>query len=315
MRAFTSAIHGLITIAPGLWNFVRGKAFLFSINVANTCPIGCDCYWRIGGEEAKGKGIQMTEEQMVAFFYEMRARGFVDVFMIGGEPYARPALLEKLAGIIPLSVVVTSGTTPLRQLKDTVHNISIDGADAETHNRVRKSQGLYERIIKNLTRARRSFSPFPVFLHVVLNRINYRQLGEILRIWSVNGLADGVSVSTMTPIGEADRDLRLTSAQRYWIVDTLHQLKKDYQGFLTNTEVMIEMLRPDFTQHLTPESCRAARYFLAFDASGQRIEPCIFGPGADCSRCGCYMTTLGESLAKPSGIISTLQKSVARIRI
>jgi MoaA/NifB/PqqE/SkfB family radical SAM enzyme len=252
----------------------------------------------------------MTEGQMVAFFQKMKASGFIIAFMIGGEPYTRPALLEKLAGIIPLSVVVTSGTTPLRYLKDTAHHISIDGADAETHNRVRKSQGLYERIIKNVTKARQSFSPFPVYLHVLLNSLNYRQIGEILRVWSENRLADGVSVSTMTPIGEADRDLRLTPDQLYWIVETLHQLKKEYQGFLTNTEVMIEMLRPDFMQHLTPERCKSARYFWAYDASGQRIKQCIFGPEADCSQCGCYMTTLAESLATPSGLIANLRAGI-----
>ena len=307
MPTFTSAIEGLITITPGLWNLVKGKPLLFSINVSNVCPISCDCYWRIGGEEAKGKEIQMTEEEMTAFFYEMKAQGFICVFMIGGEPYTRPVLLEKLAGIIPLSVVVTSGTTPLRYLKDTAHHISIDGADAETHNRVRKSQGLYERIIKNLTKARQSFSPFPVYLHVVLNRINYGQVGEILRVWSENGLTDGVSVSTMTPIGEADRELRLTPDQLYWIVETLHQLKTEYRGFLTNTEVMIDMLRPDFMQHLTPERCKSARYFWAYDASGQRIKQCIFGPEADCSQCGCYMTTLAESLGTFKGLIANLQ--------
>src|SRR5262245_39306836 len=115
MQTFSSTIHGLMAIAPGFWNFIRGKPWVFGINVANMCQIGCDCYWRVGGEEAKGKEIQMTEAQMVVFFHEMKARGFVGVFMIGGEPYTRPALLEQLGGIIPVSLVVTSGTTPLRQ--------------------------------------------------------------------------------------------------------------------------------------------------------------------------------------------------------
>jgi len=307
MQAFTSTVHGLVALAPGVWNFIRGNPFVFGINVANMCPIGCDCYWRVGGEEAKGKEIQMTEEQMVAFFHEMKSRGFITVYMIGGEPYTRPALLEQLAGIIPVGYVVTSGTTPLRHLRATVHHLSIDGADAETHNLVRKSPGLYERIMKNLTRARESFSPFPVYIHIVLNRINYRQISEILAVWSENRLADGMAVSTLTPIGEADRGLHLTTEQRYWIVDTLHQLKKQYQGFLINSEVMIDRLRPDYTQHLTPENCKNAQYFWAFDASGQRIKQCIFGPTANCSQCGCVVTSFAESLATPRGIVSALR--------
>jgi MoaA/NifB/PqqE/SkfB family radical SAM enzyme len=304
MATFTATASGLMAIAPGIWSFVRGRPFAFSINVSNMCPLGCECYWRIGGEAAKGKEIQMTEDQMVTFFHEMRSRGFVGVYMIGGEPYTRPGLLERLDGILPVGHVVTSGTTPLRHLRHTVHHISIDGADAETHNAVRRSSGLYERIIRNLTRARESFSPFPAHIHVVLNSINYRQIGEILAVWSENGLADKMWVSTLTPIGEADRELRLTTQQRNWIVDTLHSLKKQYKGFLGNSEAILDILRPDYTQHLTPESCNLARFVWSLDASGQRIDQCVFGPQADCSQCGCVAMAYTQRLASPGGIVA-----------
>ena len=65
MRIIPPAVRGLIPLAPGLWNLFRGKPFLFSINVANMCPLNCDCYWRIGGEAAKGTEIQLTEVQML----------------------------------------------------------------------------------------------------------------------------------------------------------------------------------------------------------------------------------------------------------
>ena len=76
--------------------------------------------------------------------------------------------------------------------------------------------------------------------------------------------------------------------------------------------MMINMLRPDFTEHFTPEKCNNARYCWSFDASGQRIKPCIFGPYSNCSQCGAYGTTLAESLVSLKGIISNLQNGIGK---
>jgi len=65
---------------------------------------------------------------------------------------------------------VTSGTTPLRWFPRTTHMISIDGKDAATHNTVRQSAGLFERIETHLSRARAQWrGEFPAFAHCVLN--------------------------------------------------------------------------------------------------------------------------------------------------
>lgn len=267
-----------------------GKPFAFSFNVSDRCPINCDCYWR-----AQARVKELTDDEVTTFFQEKRSEGYVHVNLIGGEPYVRPALLEKIAGIIPFAWLVTSGTAPLRRLRHTTHIISIDGAAAETHDRVRKSRGLYDRIQKNVRRAREE-GIGPIFLHTVLNRLNYREIGGILREWSGNGLAQGVLISTMTPIqGSGDDSMHLSRDERVWIVSELHRLKPIFGDFMVITEAMIDRLHPDHTQLLSPEVCSTAQFIESYDAAGQRIKQCILSEKADCSECGCVVTTMSEN--------------------
>lgn len=294
----------LITVDTGpvgssIWNhipvFLRAAGrfarndnspYVFSFNIADRCPIGCNCYWR-----AQARVTELEDHEVVEFFQEKRKAGYVLANIVGGEPYVRPKLLEQVAGIIPFNWLITSGTTPLRRLRRTTHVISIDGGSAEMHNRVRRSQGLYERIVKNLGRARSS-GEFPAFIHTTLNAWNYREIGEVCRIWSSNGLADGILVSTLTPIREAGDDgLRLSRVQRGWIVDELLRLKTEYGNFMLQTPGMLRLLHPDHTATLSPETCSVSRFVESYDAAGKRIPQCILSDKADCSECGCVVST------------------------
>jgi len=217
------------------------------------------------------------------------------VTIVGGEPYVRPDLLSKVAGIIPLNWVVTSGTAPLRRLRNTTHVVSVDGGSAETHDQVRRSKGLYDRILKNLGKAL-SEGNFPTVLHTTLNSVNYQEIGRILAVWSTNGLADGFDISNLTPIKAAgDEGFRLSREQRIWIVDELLRLKGEFQDFLLMTETMIGSLHPDHTERLNPELCDTAKWIESYDAAGKRIPQCILSEKADCRECGCVITTTSDS--------------------
>lgn len=283
------------TLAHAFYRRLQGDsgAWAFSFNLSDRCPINCDCYWR-----AQNRVTELTDNEVAYFFNEKRDQGYLHVNIIGGEPYVRPDLLERVCGILPFSWVVTSGTTPLRKLRHATQVISIDGATAETHNAVRKSKGLYERIVKNVSKAKQS-GIGPLFIHTVLNHVNHRQIGEILKVWSENGLVQGVLVSTLTPIkGAGDDGLRLLRSERAWIVEELHRLKLIYGDFLMLTEAMIDRLHPEHTAGLNPEICSTARLIESFDAAGERIKQCILSEKADCTECGCVVTIMSESSPK-----------------
>ena len=294
------SLHGLRqVIFPGFTSILKGNPFAFGINVSDRCPIGCDCYWR-----ASARVDEMKEEEMIDFMLEKRNAGYVVCFLIGGEPYVRPKLLQKIAGIIPVNILVTSGTTPLLSLPKTLHFISVDGKDTETHDKVRQSKGLFQRIIRNLENARKE--KFPAYIHTVLNSLNYTEIGDILKFWERNGLVDGLIVSTITPVIGQSSKLDLTIEQRERVVEDLLGLKDKYPRFLRNTRRMIQLLHPDHTKDMTPAKCQNAEYFPAFDASGKKIPKCIFGPKADCSSCGCIVTSYADSLVTWSGFISAV---------
>jgi MoaA/NifB/PqqE/SkfB family radical SAM enzyme len=271
----------------------KGTPWSFSFNVTDRCPIGCSCYWR-----AQARVKELDDDAIVEFFHRMRRQGFVHATLIGGEPYVNPRVLERITPIMPANWIVTSGTTPLRWFPRTTHMISIDGKDAATHNSVRQSAGLFERIEQHLSRARTQWhGEFPAFAHCVLNAINFRQIAEILEYWSGNRLLDGVVFSTATPIRDAKDDrLRLSESSREWIVEELIRQKRRFGDFLCNTVSMIQDLHPLQTKRQTPETCGTARSTQSFNTAGERIRPCILSERADCSQCGCVITAIYTSL-------------------
>lgn len=264
------------------------KPLAFSFNVSEHCPNNCRCYWR-----AQPTVKEMPEEKVIEFFKQKRKEGFIQVTLIGGEPYCRPALLEKICGIIPFAWIVTSGTVPLRKLKYTLHLISIDGLK-ETHDKIRRSEGLHDRIEKNIKEANKK-GIGPIYLHTTLNHVNYKEIGEMLKYWHESGMIKGIMISTMTPIKDAGDDgLRLSREERIWIVEELHRLKPTYKNFLAMTDAMIDRLHPDHTKNLTPENCSFVQGIESYNGAGQRILPCVLSEKADCTQCGCVVTNMSS---------------------
>jgi len=290
MRQALADIPNLLRVGTRV---MRGKPIGFSFNVADRCPVNCKCYWR-----AMERVSELSPDEMVAFFEQKAREGYIHVNMVGGEPYVhlKSDLLERLAATMPSVWITTSGVTPLKHIPNVLHFISIDGADAETHDRVRGFPGLYDRIVGHLSDARAK-GPFPACLHVTLNSQNYRQVRQVLEVWRVNGLVDGVAFSTHTPIHGADDDwLRLFDEQSESLVEDLLQCKQEFGGFLLNTPAMIHRLLPENMRKQTPDNCLTARFVDSFHADGSKIEQCIFTEKGDCSGCGCAVNTALESI-------------------
>ncbi|MDP3955297.1 MAG: radical SAM protein [bacterium] len=263
-----------------------------SLNLSERCPNDCFCYWK-----AQPRVPEMSDKEVLQFIEKRKKEGMVHVTYVGGEPYMRPKLLQDVVKIMPFNWVVTSGLIPLRRLEKTSHFISVDGADAETHNKIRGKRGLYERLVANLKEARGQGLD-RLYLHTVLNAANVDQLKEIFQRWSANGLADGMFFSTHTPIaGANDEHLRLSKTQREGIVSRLLTLQlHDPRHFLKMTPEMIRRLHPDFTAKLTPQNCGTARYVASYYGNGGRIPQCVLSDKADCSQCGCLVMTMVSAI-------------------
>ncbi|MEK7121655.1 MAG: hypothetical protein AAB857_03025 [Patescibacteria group bacterium] len=292
MHAIKKLIKGMPHAVDFLVRVNRGQGIGFSFNLSDRCPVGCDCYWR-----AMGRVKELSDEAIIRFFEARRDEGLKLVTIIGGEPYVRRGLLPKITPIMPANWLVTSGTTPLLHLPKTTHFVSIDGKDADTHDRVRKMPGLYVRILKNLTKARAE-GKFPVFIHSVLNALNYWQVKEMLSLWRENGLVDGIAFSLVTRIrsdGYSD-DLLLKREQRAEVIAELLRLKSEFGPFLAMSSAMIQHMHPSLTEAQSVKNCGTAQFVASYDASGERIPQCIFSDKGDCSQCGCVITPMVETL-------------------
>src|SRR3990167_367741 len=269
----------------------RNKPVGFSFDIADRCPIGCKCYWK-----ALDRVEHMSLEDVVAFFKKLRRKGMLHATLVGGEPMVRPDVLRAVTEQVPdiRYMLVTSGTTPLEAFPNTTLVISVDGKDAETHNTVRGSKKLFERIITNLTKFRAEHgNEYPVFIHSTLNALNYQQVENILAYWKANGMVRGVMFSTWTDIEDAgDERFRLTDSQREEIVEELRRTKAQHGDFVVNSPYMIERLRPVQMRRQTPNNCSMSKLVASFRADGTRKPMCIFGPKAHCGTCGCASTQM-----------------------
>lgn len=264
---------------------INGKEIGFSFNLADRCPLSCNCYWR-----SMSRVPELSEGQVIEFFQEKKEEGLLLATIVGGEPYVRSGLLGKIAGILPLTWVVTSGTVPFLSLKKTLHVISVDGKDPETHDRLRRSPGLFNRILKNLENANRDFKNFPAIIHVVLNKANFKQIGSILEFWGNSALVDGVTFSFHTPTkGSGDEHLILNLNEKEQAIGELFAGKKEYGKFLYLAPAMIRSLHPSVTQKYSWENCPTVKWVQSFDASGKKLLPCNFSENADCRSCGCII--------------------------
>ncbi len=82
-----------------LGQLLRGQQAGFSFNLADRCPVGCDCYWR-----AMGRVEELSDEQVIKFFHARKAEGKLLVTIVGGEPYVRRSLLPKITPIMPMNL-------------------------------------------------------------------------------------------------------------------------------------------------------------------------------------------------------------------
>ena len=146
--------------------------------------------------------MELTTEQGYRLLDEIRSFGEPLMVFTGGDPLKRPdlfALLEESVGL-GLRTTVTRSATPLLtdEAVTRIRNcgvsrmaVSLDGADAETHDSFRQVAGSYERTMAALRQAARI--GLETQINTTVTRYNQHSLGRIAkvvgeegaRLWSV----------------------------------------------------------------------------------------------------------------------------------
>jgi AdoMet-dependent heme synthase len=154
--------------------------------------------------------------------------------LTGGDPIKRRDVFELIAFARQhnLEVAMTPSATPLvttaviRRLKEAgLHRlaVSLDGADAHTHDEFRQVAGSFDRTLRIIGDARRL--GLPVQVNTTVGRHNAEQLGRIANLLARRGIVLW-SVFFIVPTGRATAEQRLSAAEVERAFAELYRLSK-----------------------------------------------------------------------------------------
>ncbi len=170
---------------------LRGLA----LHVTTRCPLACrHCYASPAADSREDPPLDL----LVSAVEQARTHGARVIKLTGGDPLARPEALEAIARSAQDAevTVLTSGMAPAERLRALLVEpqwtlqISLDGADADTHDWYRGA-GSHERLRQNLDVLAADGLLRRVTLCVCLSRLNRHQVEPIVRQaidWGVGGV-------------------------------------------------------------------------------------------------------------------------------
>jgi radical SAM protein with 4Fe4S-binding SPASM domain len=175
------------------------------------CNLTCAHCRRVESDETADKDLSTAQAaDLVAQLAEMgKGRPMMPVLVFsGGEPLCREDLFELIGqarslGITP--ALATNGTLidaavagRIRQSGVTRVSVSLDGATAEVHDRLRQLAGSFERAIEGIGHLRDVKVPFQI--NLTLTKHNAGQLHEVYELAKSLG-AVAVHIFMLVPVG------------------------------------------------------------------------------------------------------------------
>jgi radical SAM protein with 4Fe4S-binding SPASM domain len=251
------------------------EIFHLQLSVTNACNLQCvHCY----REETKAFRDELSVEEMITLFQDFK--GFVDrlgmdgvITFGGGEPLLRRdlGLLSRVAHSQGLGVrVISNGVLSARQAESLADwgirlvQISLDGATAEVHDRVR-GQGMFARTLEGIRHL--VAAGITVNLKATLMKgFNDHQIPEFF------ALANAIEVPVLSfgrliPIGAGAELTRMTPAEYRRIYDTISE------EAMRSPQTRVEFREPGFDRSMAwgrKQDFRSSEgnRHLAIDADG-----------------------------------------------
>jgi len=175
------------------------------------CNLTCAHCRRLESNEAAGKDLSTAQaKELIEQLADLgKSQAFMPVLVFsGGEPLCREDLFElvgqaQMAGIIP--ALATNGTLIDAAAAQQIRGsgivrvaVSLDGATAEVHNKLRQLDGSFERALEGINRLREKNVPFQI--NVTLTKHNAEQLEDIYELAESLG-AVAVHIFMLVPVG------------------------------------------------------------------------------------------------------------------
>ena len=210
--------------------------FLITWSVTAKCNLRCKhCYSESSPEAGDN---DLTTDESLRVIDEIADWGIGLLIFDGGEPLLREDFFQiadyaSNKGIT--TGIGTNGTmldiaTARRLLSVGIRylSLSIDGADAETHDAFRGEAGNFRKTLEAASACKEAGLPFQ--FNTVLRKKTIPQISDILRLGLDYGVF-GMEFFDLIPVGRANRECRdevLTVEERKEVVEQLAQAQIDY---------------------------------------------------------------------------------------
>ncbi len=203
-------------ITPYSYDDFARSPMMFYYEVTQACDLVCK-HCRASAQEHAAPG-ELTTEQSMALVDQVA--GFPrqpTMVFTGGDPLKRSDLFVLIRHAVSrgLQVALTPSATPLatreafEQAKEAgIHalGISLDGADAATHDAFRGWEGSFNRTLRMLADAREL--NIPVQVNTTVTRRNFHQLDALAELLAGQGIAMW-SVFFLVPVGRGVEEERI----------------------------------------------------------------------------------------------------------
>ena len=194
---------------------------MFYYEVTQACDLVCK-HCRASAQEEPAEDELDTAQSMALIDQVASFPRQPILVLTGGDPLKRADLFDLIrhARSQQLQVALTPSATPLatadafgraKEAGVSALGISLDGADAKTHDAFRGWEGSFERTLGMLANAREL--AFPVQVNTSITRRNFHQIDAIAELLSDQGITMW-SVFFLVPVGRGVEEVRI-SAQEY----------------------------------------------------------------------------------------------------
>lgn len=286
--------------------FVPGAPFQVVWDVTNACNLKCQhCYAQAG----KVSGDELTHEEALRVVDKLATMGIPVLALSGGEPLVRPDILDiarRGADHGMYVSIATNGTLitkeKARRMKEagvSYLQISVDGADAATHDNFRGIPGAFDKTIQGVKNA--VAEGFFVSVATTATKKNLTQIPKIIDLCDSLGV-NWFMVYNFVPTGRGkliiENDLSPQEREDL-LVMLFNKLKETDVEILTTAPQYARIALQNCgeggplvvpTHFSNPQvdgslfsltefigGCGAGRFYMAIRANGN-IEPCVFFP-------------------------------------
>lgn len=250
-------------------------------NVCYQCDLPRPWYYRRRGES------ELSTDELIRIIDELAELGVAGINITGGEPSLRRDHLDLLSHIKRNGLNANLSTNAFTLVEperveallatgvDSI-NISLDGARAETHDRLRGTPGSFARVARAtelLIAARQKGRPSITYIFVI-GTDNHSELSDFIALSRARGV-DSVGFMPVFDVYR-DREERSEEQRRAMEEAVSHLREKKRNGedaFIDNTDAYLSLFGAAWRGEPSPLQCYAPYHHILIDSYGN-VFPC-----------------------------------------